>query len=46
MAKTCFIISAIAKEGSQIRKSSDYKLDYGYSPILKEMGMRLSGLTR
>ena len=37
MTKTCFIISAIAKEGSQIRKSSDYKFDYVYSPVLRKM---------
>ena len=37
MTKTCFIISAIAKEGSQIRKSSDYKFDFVYSPILRKM---------
>ena len=42
MTKTCFIISSIAKEGSPIRTSSDYKFDYIYSPILKELGYKIT----
>ena len=42
MEKTCFIISAIAKEDSQTRKSADYKFEYVYSPVLKDLGYKIT----
>ena len=42
MTKTCFIISAIAKEDSQTRKSTDYKFEYVYSPVLKDLGYEIT----
>ncbi|MGI0057759.1 MAG: cupredoxin domain-containing protein [Nitrosarchaeum sp.] len=38
MAKTCFIISTIGKEGSPVRKAADDKYELIYSPVLQELG--------
>lgn len=37
MIKSCFIISSIGKENSQIRKVADEKYDLIFEPILKEL---------
>ena len=42
MTKTCFIISAIAKEDSQTRKSADHKFEYVYSPVLEDLGYKIT----
>jgi len=38
MAKTCFIISRIGKEGSPERGNADIKLEYLFKPVLDELG--------
>jgi hypothetical protein len=35
MRKTCFILSAIGVEGSDIRKLADEKFDLVYSPVVQ-----------
>lgn len=42
MAKTCFVISAIAEDGSQTRKEADEKFDLVYFPIMKEMDYEIT----
>ena len=42
MEKTCFIISAIAKEDSQTRKSTDHKFEYVYSPVLEDLEYKIT----
>ena len=42
MGKTCFIISAIGKEGSPIRKEADDKYELIYSPVLQELGYEVT----
>ena len=42
MVKTCFVISAIAEDGSQTRKEADDKFDLVYLPILKEMDYKIT----
>lgn len=37
MTKTCFIISSIGAEGTEIRERSDEKLDFLFKPVLKEL---------
>ena len=43
MTKTCFIISSIGKEGSEIRAKADEKFDLIFEPVLNELGY---GVTR
>ena len=38
MPKTCFIISSIGKEGTEIRASADEKFDLIFEPVLNELG--------
>ena len=42
MEKTCFVISAIAEEGSKTRKESDDKFEFVYSPIMREMDYKIT----
>jgi len=42
MAKTCFIISSIGKEGSEIRAKADEKYELIFEPILKELGYHVT----
>ena len=37
MTKTCFIISSIGKEGSEIRVKADEKFDLVFKPVLNEL---------
>ncbi len=43
MTKTCFIISSIGKEGSEIRAKADEKFDLIFKPVLNELDY---GVTR
>ncbi len=38
MIKTCFIISSIGFEGSEIREKTDEKLDFVFKPTVQELG--------
>ena len=42
MAKTCFIISSIGKEGTDIRKISDQKMRHVYEPVMKKLGYKVT----
>lgn len=42
MIKTCFIISSIGKDGSEVRKSADDKYDLVFKPILEELGYKVT----
>ena len=38
MTKTCFIISSIGKEGSDIREKANDKLEFLFKPVLTDLG--------
>ena len=42
MAKTCFVISAIGKDDSTIRRESDDRFNLVYSPILKALNYEIT----
>ena len=42
MSKSCFIVSPIGKEDSDIRKLSDEKYDLVFKPVLEELGYESS----
>ena len=42
MEKTCFVISAIGEEGSKIRKEADDKFEFVYSPVLEDLGYKIT----
>jgi len=42
MAKTCFIISSIGKEGSETRAVADEKFELIFEPALKEAGYKVT----